>query len=268
LDREPIAQLFRFEEQTVRIIMKDDLLWWVLKDVMMILGLRNPTEAVRSLDEDEFIITELIDSLGRNQKTYIINEPGLYSLILRSRKPEAKAFKRWIVHEVLPAIRKTGTYSVQPIQPLDQVTELTDILRKYHHVLNERSKLAIKRQMQETLMTRDDQLQMILDDIKGLEHVSANEFRDFVIACDKRLSEKLPIQPEKKEKKERWYTTTEIAQATGVSARRVAMLAKQFKIRGNPIYSKVDTTGRLKLLYNRDGKRMLTWLVKPYQKSG
>jgi hypothetical protein len=219
------------------------------------------------LDEDEKGVV-LTDTLGGKQRLQAVNESGLYTLILGSRKPEARAFRKWVTKDVLPAIRKTGTYSVQPIQSLDQVAELTDILRKYHHVLNERSKLAIKRQMQETLMTRDDQLQMILDDIKGLEHVSASEFRDFVIACDKRLSEKLPNQPEKKEKKERWYTTTEIAQATGVSARRVAMLAKQFKIRGNPIYSKVDTTGRLKLLYNRDGKRMLTWLVKPYQKSG
>jgi prophage antirepressor-like protein len=54
----------------------------------------------------------------------IINEPGLYSLILRSRKPQAKAFKRWITHEVIPSIRRTGSYSIEPPRPLAQTTKL------------------------------------------------------------------------------------------------------------------------------------------------
>ncbi|WP_257639478.1 BRO family protein [Alloscardovia macacae] len=84
--------------------------WFVLKDVMHVLGLGNPSETVRSLDEDEFSNTELIDSLGRKQNSYIVSEAGLYSLILRSRKSEARKFKRWITHEVLPQIRRTGGY--------------------------------------------------------------------------------------------------------------------------------------------------------------
>ena len=63
------------------------------------------------LDDDEKGIT-ISDTLGGKQEMTTINEPGLYSLILRSRKPEAKAFKRWITHEVIPAIRKTGGYIV------------------------------------------------------------------------------------------------------------------------------------------------------------
>ena len=75
------------------------------------LGLGNSSKAIMPLDDDEKGIT-ISDTLGGKQEMTTINEPGLYSLILRSRKPEAKAFKRWITHEVIPAIRKTGGYIV------------------------------------------------------------------------------------------------------------------------------------------------------------
>lgn len=84
--------------------------WFVLKDCMSILDLGNPTETVKMFDDDEFSTTEVIDSIGRRQQAYIISEPGLYRLVMRSRKPEAKEFQRWVTHEVLPAIRKTGGY--------------------------------------------------------------------------------------------------------------------------------------------------------------
>lgn len=84
--------------------------WFVLKDCMSILDLGNPTETVKMFDEDEFSTTEVIDSIGRRQQAYIISEPGLYRLVMRSRKPEAKEFQRWATHEVLPQIRRTGGY--------------------------------------------------------------------------------------------------------------------------------------------------------------
>lgn len=65
--------------------------WFVLKDCMSILDLGNPTETVKMFDDDEFSTTEVIDSIGRRQQAYIISEPGLYRLVMRSRKPEAKA---------------------------------------------------------------------------------------------------------------------------------------------------------------------------------
>lgn len=82
--------------------------WFVLKDCMSILDLGNPTETVKMFDDDEFSTTEVIDSIGRRQQAYIISEPGLYRLVMRSRKPEAKEFQRWVTHEVLPSIRKHG----------------------------------------------------------------------------------------------------------------------------------------------------------------
>lgn len=80
--------------------------WFVGKDVCSILNLSNPTIAVSRLDEDE----RAKFNLGRQGEATIVNEPGLYTLVIGSRKPEAKAFKRWITHEVIPSIRKNGVY--------------------------------------------------------------------------------------------------------------------------------------------------------------
>ena len=91
----------------VRTVEIDGEPWFVARDVCEALDITNTTQAVVSLDFDE----RSLFNIGRQGVTNIISEPGLYSLILRSRKPEAKQFKRWITHEVLPTIRKTnGAY--------------------------------------------------------------------------------------------------------------------------------------------------------------
>ena len=88
--------------------------WFVAKDVCDILGMSNPSMAVTALDKDEVAQIDPKDYLGSenrsNQAVNIVSEPGLYKLIMRSRKPEAKEFPRWVTHEVLPSIRKTGGY--------------------------------------------------------------------------------------------------------------------------------------------------------------
>ena len=94
---------------SVRVIERDGQPWFVAKDVCDCLELGNPRTSLALLDEDEKGVHS-VDTLGGLQEMSIISEPGLYSLILRSRKPEAKAFKRWITHEVIPAIRRTGGY--------------------------------------------------------------------------------------------------------------------------------------------------------------
>lgn len=104
-------QQFDFKGASLRTLTDEEgELWFVLKDCMSILDLGNPTETVKMFDKDEFSTTEVIDSIGRRQQTYIISEPGLYRLVMKSRKPEAKEFQRWVTHEVLPQIRKTGGY--------------------------------------------------------------------------------------------------------------------------------------------------------------
>lgn len=94
--------------------------WFVAADVCKALELGNPSMTVERLDDDEKGIST-IDTLGGKQRMAIINEPGLYSLVITSRKPEAKAFKRWITHEVIPAIRKHGAYMTKSV--LEQVLE-------------------------------------------------------------------------------------------------------------------------------------------------
>lgn len=96
---------------SVRVVMQDGEPWFVAKDVCECLELTNTSQTLSYLDDDEKgIITN--DTPGGAQEMSIISEPGLYSLILRSRKPEAKAFKRWVTHDILPTIRKTGGYSM------------------------------------------------------------------------------------------------------------------------------------------------------------
>ena len=104
-------QAFDFNERAVRCIMKDGEPWWVAKDVCDVLGLSNPSESLKALDEDE-LTSETLRSGGQGREMNLISESGLYTLILRSNKPEARSFRRWVTHEVLPTLRKTGHYSI------------------------------------------------------------------------------------------------------------------------------------------------------------
>ncbi|OQP00872.1 BRO family protein [Parageobacillus toebii] len=105
-----LQQVFNYSGSQVRTIVKDGEVWFVAKDVCEILDISDARKAVQRLDDDERSLIPVTDSLGRKQETFIVNEPGLYTLILGSRKSEAKQFKRWITHEVIPTIRKTGGY--------------------------------------------------------------------------------------------------------------------------------------------------------------
>lgn len=103
-------QVFHYQGKDVRTVDQNSQTWWVLTDVCEALELKAPHRVASRLDEDERTFMTVVDTAGRRQEVIIINEPGLYSVILRSNKPEAKAFKRWITHEVLPAIHATGAY--------------------------------------------------------------------------------------------------------------------------------------------------------------
>lgn len=102
---------FAFGENLVRVISRDGEPWWVLGDVCAVLELAKPENAASRLDEDEKSITRIEGGTsGGNPNRTIINESGLWSLVLTSRKPEAKQFKKWLTSEVIPSIRKTGSY--------------------------------------------------------------------------------------------------------------------------------------------------------------
>ena len=107
---------FSFENHTIRTVSKNGEAWFVAEDVCSVLGLKNPSMALKALDDDERSKFNLgrSDIHGGGGEANIINESGLYALILRSRKPEAKRFRKWVTSEVLPAIRRTGAYIHSP----------------------------------------------------------------------------------------------------------------------------------------------------------
>ncbi|WP_276913147.1 BRO family protein [Aneurinibacillus aneurinilyticus] len=107
--QDQLQQIFSYGGTEVRVISVDNDPWFVAKDVCDILEIGNSRQALARLDDDEKANVILND--GRQNRTFsAVNEPGLYTLILSSRKSEARVFKRWITHDVLPSIRKTGGY--------------------------------------------------------------------------------------------------------------------------------------------------------------
>ncbi|MFD3271477.1 BRO family protein [Paenibacillus dendritiformis] len=113
-------QVFNFSGSDIRVVTKDGQPWWVAKDVCDVLEIKNSRDALGRLDEDEKGVAST-DTLGGTQQVQVVNESGLYSLVLSSRKPEAKQFKRWITHEVIPAIRRTGAYRVPTLTPNEAI---------------------------------------------------------------------------------------------------------------------------------------------------
>ena len=136
-------QIFNYEGNRVRTVQRDGEPWWVLKDVCAVLGLTTPARVAERLEVDEVSQTHIIDAMGRKQATTIISEAGLYSVILRSDKPEARRFKRWVTHDVLPAIRRHGMYARDEL--LDNPDLMISVLqalkleRSHNAVLEERA---------------------------------------------------------------------------------------------------------------------------------
>lgn len=121
---------------------------FIAADVCEALEIGNVSMALSRLDDDEKGIST-IDTLGGKQDVLTVNESGLFSLILTSRKPEAKIFKRWITHEVLPAIHKTGSYSLQALTPAEMI------------LVQAQQLVAVERQMAELHRTQAEQAQSI-----------------------------------------------------------------------------------------------------------
>ena len=118
-------QTWSYENSEIRTIEKDGEPWWVLSDVCKVLELTTPARVAGRLEDDEKGVS-LIHTLGGKQNVTVINESGLYSVILRSDKPQAKPFRRWVTSEVLPSIRKHGAYMTD--QTLEQALTSPDFL--------------------------------------------------------------------------------------------------------------------------------------------
>ncbi|WP_062052380.1 phage antirepressor KilAC domain-containing protein [Bacillus sp. JCM 19034] len=104
-----LQKVFDYEDQQVRTVVIDKKVWFVASDVCKVLEIKNVTQAIQRLEEDE----RSMFNIGRQGSVNIVDESGLYELILSSRKKEAKEFKRWIKRDVLPSIRKTGSYTIE-----------------------------------------------------------------------------------------------------------------------------------------------------------
>lgn len=103
--------VFAFDSQAVRVVLRDGEPWFAATDVAEVLGYRNAPDMTRMLDEEEKD-TQIVRTPGGNQSLTVINESGMYACVLKSRRPEAKRFRKWVTSEVLPSIRKTGRYEV------------------------------------------------------------------------------------------------------------------------------------------------------------
>jgi anti-repressor protein len=147
-------QAFTYEGNKVRTVRRGEEIWWMLKDVCGVLGLSNPSMIADRLDDDERAKFDL----GRQGKTNIVNESGLYNVILRSDKPEAKKFKRWVTREVLPSIRKHGAYiTPEKMREIAANPEFTiALLTELHKEREKNAEMAPKAIFADAVSSSDD----------------------------------------------------------------------------------------------------------------
>jgi prophage antirepressor-like protein len=153
------VQLFQFGTSEIRVIDRQGEPWFVAKDVCDVLEIENVSQALTRLDEDERNTIILNEGIGNPQKG-IINESGLYSLVLSSRKPEAKAFKKWVTSEVLPTIRKHGGY-LTPEKTQELINNPDLIIEMAQRVKHEQE----KRRQAELLAERNEEIIKLQDKV-------------------------------------------------------------------------------------------------------
>lgn len=167
-----MEQKFNYNELSVRTLTdENEETWFSGVDVCTILGYSDTTQAIEKLDEDERKLDRIRDGSGQNRKTWTVNESGLYSLILTSTKPEAKEFKRWVTHEVLPAIRKAGKYTPEQEQErefslneiADQINSLKNKRAEYQRLVSDLRKEIDDKTYQMISIIKRDKSQLVLD---------------------------------------------------------------------------------------------------------
>ena len=221
----------------VRTVTKDGEPWFVAADVCRALGHSNVTVALDRLDDDE----KAKFNLGlRGGDTGCVNEPGLYSLVLGSRKPEAKNFKRWITHEVIPSIRKTGSYSIQEPETPAQ-------LRAKAMMINAKTRLF------NAAMKAVDRFQMSPVALEALGIPMIEEFTGVKTGYRPRI--------------ETTYSATELGAEFGVSANKIGRIAKDNGLKtdeyGITVLDKSRSSDKLVpcFRYNSKGRERLAELL-------
>lgn len=220
-------KVFNYNGNNVRTVDLNGELWFVLKDVCQILGIADHKVTARRLETDEVCLTPLIDSIGRKQETTVINESGLYSVILRSDKEEAKPFRKWVTSEVLPSIRKHGAY----ITP----AKLNELLRQPESVIKMLAALADEQKKNAELIAENKEL------TKKNEYMAPRA--DY---CDNVLRSTSVT-----------YLPTAIAKEYGWSAKKLNKILNELKI----IY-KVDDCWHLYSCCDGDG--LVEYTERPY----
>ena len=189
-----MLEVFDYQGQQVRTDYKDEAVWFVAADVCRVLDITNPTMAVGRLDDDEKGLSS-IETLGGDQQMVVVNEAGLYALILTSRKPQAKEFKRWVTHDVLPSIRKHGLYAV------DEVLKNPDLLIGA---------------LMELKKEREEKKRLELENAVKAQQIAEMQpkvsYYDIVLACPDLV------------------TITQIAKDFGMSAKKLNKILKEKKI--------------------------------------
>lgn len=139
-------QFFNFEDQSVRVVKINEEPWFVGKDLTNILGYTNGPKAIKDHVDEEDKLSERIVMSGQHRQVFLVNESGLYSLILSSKMPNAKKFKRWVTREVLPAIRKHGAYMTD--EKIEEVlTDPDTIIKLATQLKDERQQRLIEQQL-------------------------------------------------------------------------------------------------------------------------
>ena len=174
---------FGFESFAIRVI-PDELgnPWFVAADVCDALTIGNNRDAISRLDDDEKGVVTT-DTLGGPQELAVINESGLYSLILTSRKPEAKKLKKWVTSEVLPAIRKTGRYESKPMTHLETARMLVASLEQVEKLQHENAVLLPKAELLAELYV-DNETTFLIGTIAGMASppIKADDLRSILKA--------------------------------------------------------------------------------------
>ncbi len=178
----------------VRTIIKDNEIWFVGKDVAEALGYSDTNQAIRKHIDEEDKLTRQIDGIGQKREMYIINESGLYSLVFSSKLPTAKEFKRWVTSEVLPSIRKTGTYSIQEVSPLKALNEIGQSINLTIETLNEQARrmknIEIVAKVQNNRIGDIERKMQLIQDI---ETINCDNWRTHIRPLINQIAKYIPV---------------------------------------------------------------------------
>lgn len=192
----------------IRTVEQDGNIWFIGKDIAMALGYADTDKAIRNHVDEEDKLTHQNGGSGQARNMIVINESGLYSLVLSSKLPKAKAFKRWITSEVIPSIRKTGSYSKEKAQPNPlKALELEIRLN------NSRARLASEYR----------------------KIAEATDLPEYKRICQQKAAEVLagaPVLP-MQESEKKTLSATEIGKLLGITAHKVGVLANKFALKSD-----------------------------------